>query len=230
MSTIPTLSLRSTADLVTVLPYLLGYQPRDALVLVCLRDGRVCLTACQPLPPGGEPPPALDALLAGMAKADPETVIILGYENSVSVSQTVEHAGQACAEVGVRVHDQIIVTSDRWQSLDLKAGSGDLTTPSIAVAELVGAGVAPLPSRDALTAVVQPGADSIDVGHHIGRYLAHEEGDDLLDLYCSAWPVVLDTTDDTPRVTTKVAARAVLALRNITVRDLVVATPAPGIP
>ena len=230
MSTSPTITMRSAGDLVAVLPYLLGYHPRDSLVLVCLREGRVCLTACQPLPPGGEPPPALDALLAGMAKADPEAVIILGYENTVPCRRPCDTPRQACAEVGVRVHDQIIVTPDGWQSLDPKAGSGDLTTPSTAVAELVGAGVAPLPSRDALTAVVQPGADATDVARHIGRYLAREEGDDLLDLYCSAWPVVLDTTDDAPRVTTKVAARAVLALRNITVRDLVVATPAPGIP
>lgn len=69
MSTSPTITMRSARDLVAVLPYLLGYHPRDSLVLVCLRDGQVCLTACQPLAQGGEPPPALDALLAGMAKA-----------------------------------------------------------------------------------------------------------------------------------------------------------------
>ena len=96
------------------------------------------------------------------------------------------------------------------------------------MAELVGAGVAPLPSRDALTAVVQPGPDAAEVARHIDRYLAREDGDDLLDLYCSAWPVVLDTNDDAPDVTAKVAARAVLALRNITVRDLVVARLTPG--
>ena len=87
MSTSPTITMRSAGDLVAVLPYLLGYHPRDSLVLVCLREGQVCLTACQPLPPGGEPPPALDALLAGMAKADPEAVIILGYESTRPVDR-----------------------------------------------------------------------------------------------------------------------------------------------
>jgi hypothetical protein len=143
MSTSPTITMRSAGDLVAVLPYLLGYQPRDSLVLVCLSHGRVCLTACQPLPPSGEPPRALDALLAGMAKADPEAVIVLGYENTRPQTEAVRHAALACTEVGVRVHDQIIVTPDGWQSVDAGAGSGDLTTSSTAVAELVGAGVAP---------------------------------------------------------------------------------------
>lgn len=228
MSANPTISLRSAGDLVTVLPYLLGYQPRDALVLVCLREGQICMTACQPLPLGGEPPPALDALLAGMAKADPEAVIVLGYEDTRAVDGITRNVAAACREVGVRVHDQIIVTADRWQSLDPEAPSGDLIKPSTAVAELVGAGVAPLRSRDALTAVVQPGPEAADVARHIGRYLAREDGDDLLGHYCAAWPVVLDVEDNAPVVTAKVAARAVLALRDITVRDLVVARLTPG--
>lgn len=71
----PTLNLRSPGELAVMLPYLLGYQPGDALVLVCMRAGRVCLTACQALSPGEQLPPAMDALPAGIAKADPEGVI-----------------------------------------------------------------------------------------------------------------------------------------------------------
>ena len=97
MSTSPTITMRSAGDLVAVLPYLLGYHPRDSLVLVCLREGQVCLTACQPLPPGGEPPPALDALLAGMAKADPEAVIILGNTAHTAVAR-LSH----CPEISIR--------------------------------------------------------------------------------------------------------------------------------
>src|SRR5688572_14328183 len=100
MTTSPTITMRSAGDLVVVVPYLLGYHPRDSLVLVCLREGQVCLTACQPLPPGGEPPPALDALLAGMAKADPEAVIVLGYENTAPLAGVTRQAAAVCAEVG----------------------------------------------------------------------------------------------------------------------------------
>ena len=228
MSTIPTLSLRSTADLVATMPYLLGYHPRDALVLVCLRAGRIALTACQPLLPGGEPPPVLDALLAGMAKADPEAVIILGYENTTPVAGITRAAAQVCAEVGVPVHDRIIVTANGWQSMNSGDGTGSPAGSTSAVAELVGAGIAPLPSRDALTAAVQPTGDEAWVARHLARYTARGDDPDLLDLYCSAWPVVLDTGDDAPTVTPKVAARAVLALASIPVRDLVVARLTPG--
>ena len=93
MSNAPTVTLRNAGDLVATMPYLLGYQPRDALVVVCLKAGRVCLTACQPLPAGEGQPPALDALLAGMAKADPDTVVILGYENGLVVSRPAAKAG-----------------------------------------------------------------------------------------------------------------------------------------
>jgi hypothetical protein len=228
MSTVPTLSLRSTADLVATMPYLLGYHPRDALVLVCLRGGRICLTACQPLLPGGDPPPVLDALLAGMAKADPEAVIVLGYENTTPVAGITRAVAEVCAEVGVPVHDRIIVTANGWQSLNSGDGTGSPAGSASAVAELVGAGIAPLPSRDALTAAVQPAGDEVWVARHIVRYTARGDDPDLLNLYCSAWPVVLDTGDDAPTVTAKVAARAVMALASITVRDLVVARLTPG--
>ncbi len=95
------------------------------------------------------------------------------------------------------------------------------------VAELVGAGIAPLSSRDALTAAVQQTDDAARVARHIARYTARG-GDDRLELYCSAWPVVLDTSDDAPEVTAKLTARAVLALEDVAVRDLVVARLTPG--
>lgn len=227
-SAAPTLTLRSAGDLVAVLPYLLGYQPRDALVLVCVRNSQICITACQPLTAGGEPPRAFDSLLAGVAKADPEGVIVIGYENTVPVRKTMREAAEACAEVGIRVHDEITVGPDTWQSLDPTTPTGGITESSTAVAELVGAGVAPLPSREALAATLQEGADAKDVERHIARYLVRDNGGDLLDVYCSAWLVVLDTGDEALPLTSKVAARAVLALREVAVRDLVVARLTPG--
>lgn len=209
--TAPTLTLRGGGDLVVALPYLLGYQPRDALVLVCLRAGQVCMTAHQPLPRGGEPPPALDSLLAGMAKADPDSVIILGYENDRPLEEVVNQAATASTEVGVRVHDRVIVTPHGWLSLDTGDSSDHGTTATSGVAELVGAGLAPLSSRDALTAAVQQTDEAARVGRHIARYLDRGR-DDRLELFCSAWPVVLDTGDDAPEITPKVTARAVLAL------------------
>jgi hypothetical protein len=228
MSTSPTITMRSAGDLVAVLPYLLGYHPRDSLVLVCLREGQVCLTACQPLSLGGEPLPALDALLAGMAKADPEAVIILGYENTTPVAGITRAVAEACAEVGVPVHDRIIVTDHGWQSQNNGAGTGSAAGGATAAAELVGAGIAPLPSRAALTAAVQPTGDEVRVARHIARYTVRADDPDLLELYCSAWPTVLDTRDGAPRITPTLAARAVLALRDVAVRDLVVARLTPG--
>lgn len=225
--TAPTLSLRSAGDLVAALPYLLGYQPRDALVLACLRAGRVCLTACQALSPDEQLPPALDALLAGIAKADPEGVIVLGYEERTPMADATRHAAMACAEVGVRVHDAMVVAADGWRSLETGC-SGPLTEAPASLAELVGAGVSPLASRDALPVSVAEGPEAQAVQRHITRYVSRENAEELLGLYVSAWPLVLDVGNSAPNLTPKTAARAVLALRDVTVRDLVVARLTPG--
>jgi hypothetical protein len=135
---------------------------------------------------------------------------------------------EVCAEVGMPVHDRIIVTDHGWQSMNSGDGTGSAAGSAAAVAELVGAGIAPLPSREALTAAVQPTGDEAWVARHIARYTARGDDPALVDLYCSAWPVVLDTGDDAPAVSAKVAARAVMALASITLRDLVVARLTPG--
>ncbi|MFW5472292.1 DUF4192 domain-containing protein [Knoellia sp. CPCC 206450] len=218
--------MRRPADLVALLPHLLGYHPHDALVLVCLREGRICLTAHQPLPADEQIHPALGPLMVGMAKVDPEAVIVLGYEADRPVAEAIDVAGKACTEVGVRVHDRILVTRDGWRSLDTGEASAASPATSTAVADLVAAGVAPLASRNALVAVVEPTADATAVARHISRYTARKEN--LLELYCSAWPVVLDTRDGTPQMTPKVAARAVLAIHDVSVRDLLVARLTPG--
>ncbi|MFC7489444.1 MULTISPECIES: DUF4192 domain-containing protein [unclassified Knoellia] len=228
MSTAPLIRVRGRADLVALLPHLLGYHPSNALVLVCLRQERICLTAHQPLPPTQEIHPALSDLLAGMAKADPEAVIVLGYEGDRPIAEVIDLAGKACTEVGVRVHDRILVTRYGWRSLDTGEVSASDPATSTAVTELVAAGVAPLSSRDALAAVVEPRADAAAVARHIARYSARTDDQGLLELYCSAWPVVLDTRDGIPQMTPKVASRAVLAIHDVSVRDLLVARLTPG--
>ncbi|KRE41046.1 DUF4192 domain-containing protein [Knoellia sp. Soil729] len=228
MSTAPTIRMRNTADLVALLPHLLGYHPSNALVLVCLREGRICLTAHQPLPPTREIHPALCDLLAGMAKADPEGVIIVGYEVARAAATAINLAAKACSEVGVRVHDRILVTSEGWQSLDTGEASTTAGSTSAAIAELVAAGVAPLASREALAAVLEPTGDAAKVARHIARYTARRDDEDLLELFCSAWPVVLDVRDGAGQVASKIAARAVLAVHDVTVRDLLVARLTPG--
>jgi hypothetical protein len=112
--------------------------------------------------------------------------------------------------------------------LDRNDDAGSDSEAPTGLAEFVGAGIAPLPSRDALTEAIQPNVDTARVGRHIDRYLAREDTEDLRELYCSAWPLVLDISDEAPAISAKVAARAVLALRDINVRDLVVARLTPG--
>jgi len=227
MSTTPTIRLSEPAELVAVLPFLLGYHPRDALVLVCARGARVVLTACQTLPEEQAVYPALDELMSGIAHADPDTAIVIAYQGAIDVQAAVEAATTACREVGIHVSDRIIVGDGTWQSLE--HGSSGHTAPSSAVSELVGAGISPLTSRSDVDAILEPRQEAQDVARHLNRYTARENCEEaLLALYCSAWPVVLDVTDHAPPITPKTAARAVLALRDIPVRDVLVARLPPG--
>jgi hypothetical protein len=58
----PLLRLRSAADILAAVPYLLGFHPADSLVVLGLRGIRLVFHARLDLPPAGTPPPDLQAM------------------------------------------------------------------------------------------------------------------------------------------------------------------------
>jgi hypothetical protein len=161
------LSLRSPGDVVAVLPYQLGYHPHDSLVVVALRDRAVVLVERIDLPAVADVDEASAVLLPPLLREEPDAVLLVAYETRVGEGRpALEAVRRRLARAGLEVLDRLVVRDGRWFAVDCVTGccpveGSPVPSPADtpAVAEFVGLGVAPLPARDALAAVVAADPD-----------------------------------------------------------------------
>ena len=115
-----TIRLRGAADIITVLPYHLGYRPADSLVVVCLtrqpdRDGgRIDLP-----PPDVDPGLVTVELLPVVSRERPDAVVLVAFESEPGRSEPASLAMRdAIRSTGVPVVDRLLVREDWWWALD----------------------------------------------------------------------------------------------------------------
>ncbi|MFE9956375.1 DUF4192 domain-containing protein [Micromonospora sp. NPDC005299] len=160
----PRLAVRSPADLVAAVPYLLGFHPADSVVVVAMRGRRVVFAARSDLPePGSDPRRAARHLAEVVARQRTDAATVLGYGPAARVTGAVDAVGEALDQAGLLVLDALRVTDGRWWSYLCAepACCPPEGTPYDAAASQVSAaavfaGQVALPDRAALAAQVAP--------------------------------------------------------------------------
>ncbi|KAB1908894.1 DUF4192 domain-containing protein [Micromonospora sp. AMSO31t] len=160
----PRLAVRSPADLVAAVPYLLGFHPADSVVVVAMRGRRVVFAARADLPePGGDPRRAARHLAEVVARQDTDAATVIGYGPAALVTGAVDAAGEALDRAGLVVLDALRVTGGRWWSYLCAEpaccppeGTPYDPAASQVSAAAVFAGQVALPDRAALAAQVGP--------------------------------------------------------------------------
>jgi hypothetical protein len=165
---LPVVPVRTPAQFITLVPYLLGYHPAEGdLVLVGTIPprGRVKLTLRLglPAPPGG----VLAAARARhavslLAAQDCATVVIVGYGPDTIIGPAAAAAREAATAAGLDLRELLRVDCGRWWSYlctDPACCPPDGTPyhpdPAVTIA-CEAAGAAVLPGRDALAATIAP--------------------------------------------------------------------------
>ncbi|MEU4476595.1 DUF4192 domain-containing protein [Micromonospora sp. NPDC023966] len=160
----PRLAVRSPADLVAAVPYLLGFHPADSVVVVAVRGRRVVFAARGDLPgPGTDPRPAARHLAGVVARQGTDAATVIGYGPATRVTGAVDAVGEALDEAGLLVLDALRVTEGRWWSYLCAEpaccppeGTPYDAAASEVSAAAVFAGQVALPDRAALAAQVSP--------------------------------------------------------------------------
>ena len=106
------ITLRGPGDILAVLPYQLGYQPRDSVVVVSLRGRQVGLVVRTDLPPENHVKRAVSALVGPLLRDGATSVFVVGYEDAVDASlpsllaivEQLERAGVDVVDVAVVRH------------------------------------------------------------------------------------------------------------------------------
>ena len=245
-----TIHLSGPADVLSVLPYQLGFHPRDCLVAVSLRGTRVGLVQRIDLPPPEHVGDAVAAMMAPLRQEGTRSVLLLGFEEREGESRAMldEMAG-ACAADGIEVTDRLFVRGERWFAPDCHQTCCPpeglrLPDPSEvpAVAEFVGRGICPAPDRSALADRLEPNwplmsrALIVQADEWLARrQAATGAGEDELD-ECRAteldvWARVLWAEDDAESIQAlRSQDLAVLAvsLSDVDLRDALIAWLCPG--
>lgn len=235
------IKLKSPHELLAVVPYVLGFNPTNSIVTLCLSGNRLGLTQRLDLPRPQDAHCVGSALLPTLVKENPDSVILIGYEDRVGDSlPAVESLSSALQSAAMRIHDRLVVSDGRWRSLDCH--SPDCCPPigsfvpepedvSRVVAEFIGAGVAPHPDRETMARQLEPGPQAVAVAK-VMRSLqkARAKAGDCpaiprAELF-AAWPRILDADDAV--ITVEDAARAAVSLLDIEIRDAMVAWLCPG--
>jgi hypothetical protein len=81
------ITLRGPGDVVAILPYQLGYHPRDSVVVISLRGKRVGLVARADLPPDEFVGEVVASLVGPLVRDGATSVIVVGYEDDPDTSQ-----------------------------------------------------------------------------------------------------------------------------------------------
>jgi hypothetical protein len=159
-----TIHLSGPADVLTVLPYQLGFHPHDCLVVVSLHGTRMGLVQRLDLPPPEHVGDAVAAMLAPLRREDPRAVLLIGFEEREGESRAfLDEMAGACLAYRVEVADRMVVRGGRWFDLDCIQSCCPpeglpLPAPSAvpAVAEFVGREIYPLVDRSALVDQLEP--------------------------------------------------------------------------
>ncbi|MFG1949600.1 DUF4192 domain-containing protein [Micromonospora sp. NPDC048830] len=160
----PRLAVRSPADLIAAVPYLLGFHPADSVVVVALRGPRIVFAARADLPgPGADPLDPASHLAGVIARQGAESATVLGYGEAARVTPAVDAVRGSLTAAGLAVLDALRVTDGRYWSYlcaepaccpaegtPYDAGASEVS------AAAVFAGQVALPDRAALTAQVAP--------------------------------------------------------------------------
>lgn len=164
------LTMRTPGELLEAIPYLLGFQPRDSLVIVGLADTRVTITARVDLSELADRA-VLAETMHVLANSQAAQVIAAVYDDTSSdvVRQALPHAelvedfARCAARFGIDVIDAVLVCGGRWWSYACaddaccpQGGRELLGDASPTRAAATFAGLVALADRDELAAQLEP--------------------------------------------------------------------------
>jgi hypothetical protein len=163
----PRVVLRTPADLLAAVPYLLGFHPADSVVVLGLSRGRVVFSARADLPAPTDPPDDADAVAdqlgAVLARQGVQVAFIVGYGPAAAVTRTAFALRAALLDHRIDTGDILRVEGTRYWSYGCQAAGccpADGTPFDMAGTEIAAvatyAGVVALPDRGTLAADLAP--------------------------------------------------------------------------
>ena len=161
------LKVSSPAELLSAVPFLVGFHPDDSLIVVAMRGTRITFVARADLPghttPEEEARAAVLHLATVVVEQEAEAVAIIGYGEESRVTPAVVRVSDAFRKANLTIVDELRVADGRYWSYLCQDTSccppeGQPCEPaySVVATEATYAGAVALPSREALAGQLAP--------------------------------------------------------------------------
>ncbi|ROP31171.1 DUF4192 family protein [Couchioplanes caeruleus] len=161
------LKVRTPADLIAAVPFLIGFHPADSLVVAAVTGAKLAFAARIDLPEPGVPDLEAQARVLHLASLIveqwPEAIALIGYGDSDRVTPSLLHLSQALTSAGLHIIDEFRVADGRYwsyrctkQTCCPEDGRPCDPPDSVVAAEATFAGAVALPSRKDLEAQLAP--------------------------------------------------------------------------
>lgn len=157
--------LRGPADVIVALPYHLGYQPEESLVVVCLDGRQVNFVGRIDLPPHHvDPWLAVDELMPPVLRESPQRALLIAFECRQGQSEPLSAlVAGVLRDENIEVTDRLVVRDGRFWSKECTATCCPPEGQPVpehsqvpAVADYVLLGRHPAPNRMALDGQLHP--------------------------------------------------------------------------
>ena len=162
------ISISGPAELVTIVPFHLGFQPERSVVVICLEGRAVGLVARLDVVGPSEAAQAAVQVSHAVRRDGATSVVLVSYEEEPGEARPLAAAvGAALGLIGIEVMEDLIVLDGRWYCAredDCPDGGVELPAPADVpgVAGYVAAGRSVLGGRAAMEALVTPLPDEDD--------------------------------------------------------------------
>jgi hypothetical protein len=227
----PVLRLRSPADVVEAVPYLVGFHPDHSIVVLCLsrRPKLLRLTMRQDLPPGRAAPQVAQMLAEHIRRSGGDLVVVACYpegaDERAAAERAVEELRARLDGPDCQLKEAVRVEDGRWWSYLCTEprccppeGTPIAAEPGqVAAAAVLGGHVA-LPSRASLPERLKP-ANQIARLAVLQALGATEQQRDEAEWMDFAAGLLARYHDEQSKLTPQEAARLLVGLQDVRLRD-----------
>ncbi len=171
---VPTLSLRTAVDVLTAVPYVLGFHPHDSVVLLGLGGSRLIVQARADADPGVPAEALAEQVIGLLPRSRVDATMLVGYGPAGLVEPVLAALRDRLAGVGLPVWEVLRTQAGRYWSLLCQdrsccpaEGIRYDPTGTVVAAQATLAGLVALPSRRdlerSLAPVTGPAAEAMAV-------------------------------------------------------------------
>lgn len=230
------LTVSTPADLLPLVPHLLGYQPMDAVVVLSLNGQRLglCIVLGADLDPEqGDSTAVIDHAVERLCTEEPTAAFVLGYETITGgTADLADRVAEALRGKGLDLTDRLVVTPTTWRHAACSCCPSEgnpLPADESEAAQTYREvkGTAPAASRAALRARLTPTHRAAEVEQTCTALL--REGTPTAHAGIIAWGSILGSETPVADLPANTLATAALSLAHGTLRDTLVMALCPGL-